>query len=446
MKKGIGRYSKYLRPLTILFDVSVINLFVYFFFSHELSSAIYFIITSLVWMITATLTSFYEVFRFTKLIQIGEKALKQFLLFAVFSFAYIGISSKEISSITFLKYLFTCFFIVVFVKFAVFNALKVYRRFYNKNQRRVVVIGQDLLSKELSDFFVKERDYGYQLMNQFEKTSEISSIVTFCENNNIDELYLSLENTSSSEISKFLVYCDNNFKTLKYIPTKRDMLSISSKSQFYGYIPIIPARKFPLQKSLNKLIKRIFDIVISLFVIVFILSWMIPLIGLLIRLESKGSIFFNQTRNGLYYEEFTCYKFRSMYVNEEANTLQATKNDVRITKIGKFIRKTSIDEMPQFINVFFGNMSVCGPRPHMLKLTNEYEGKVNKFKLRHFIKPGITGMAQTHGYRGEIENNRDIVNRVKYDIFYLENWSLLLDIKIVYLTIRNAILGDKKAY
>ena len=135
-----------------------------------------------------------------------------------------------------------------------------------------------------------------------------------------------------------------------------------------------------------------------------------------------------------------------MYVNNEAHTIQATKNDKRITKIGKFLRKSSLDEMPQFFNVFLGDMSVCGPRPHMVSMTNQYERVVTKFRLRHYIKPGITGMAQTHGCRGEIENRRDIINRVKYDIFYLENWTLLLDLKIVYLTVKNAVLGDKKAY
>ena len=135
-----------------------------------------------------------------------------------------------------------------------------------------------------------------------------------------------------------------------------------------------------------------------------------------------------------------------MFVNENADIDEAVKNDPRITKVGAFLRKTSIDEMPQFFNVFIGNMSVVGPRPHMLNFTEKYAVKVNKFKARHFIKPGITGMAQTHGYRGEIENDTDIINRIKYDIFYMESWSLLLDLKIIYLTIKNAIKGEKKAY
>lgn len=173
---------------------------------------------------------------------------------------------------------------------------------------------------------------------------------------------------------------------------------------------------------------------------------MFPLVALIIKLESKGPVLFKQKRNGLFYKEFECLKFRSMYVNNQADTLQVVKNDKRITTFGRFLRKSSIDEMPQFFNVLMGSMSVCGPRPHMLSLTQVYEKQVHRYKLRHFIKPGITGLAQTHGYRGEIISQEDIVNRVKYDIFYIENWSLMLDLKIIYLTIKNAINGEKKAY
>ena len=135
-----------------------------------------------------------------------------------------------------------------------------------------------------------------------------------------------------------------------------------------------------------------------------------------------------------------------MHLNPIADLEQVQKNDPRITKIGKFIRKTSIDELPQFFNVLLGDMSVVGPRPHMVSHTEMYAKSVDKFMVRHFIKPGITGLAQTNGFRGEVETEKDIINRVKYDIFYLENWSILLDIKIIFATVVNAIKGEKKAY
>ena len=194
------------------------------------------------------------------------------------------------------------------------------------------------------------------------------------------------------------------------------------------------------------MLKRVFDIIFSSSVIIFILSWLTPLVAILIKLESKGPVFFKQARNGFNYKEFYCYKFRSMTTNSEANFYQATRGDQRITNIGKFIRKTSIDELPQFFNVLFGDMSVVGPRPHMVSHTDMYAKRIDKFMVRHFVKPGITGLAQISGYRGEVETDKDIIGRVKFDIFYIENWSLLLDLKIIFKTAINAVKGEEKAY
>lgn len=201
-----------------------------------------------------------------------------------------------------------------------------------------------------------------------------------------------------------------------------------------------------MDNPINAFIKRTFDIVFSLLVIIGLLSWLTPILALLITLESKGPVFFRQSRNGIDNREFYCYKFRSMAPNKNADDIQATKNDMRITKIGRFIRKTSIDELPQFYNVLFGTMSVVGPRPHMVKHTNEYASSVDKYMVRHFVKPGITGLAQVRGYRGEVETESDIQNRIKFDIFYVENWSLFLDLKIMVQTVLNAFKGEEKAY
>ncbi len=183
-----------------------------------------------------------------------------------------------------------------------------------------------------------------------------------------------------------------------------------------------------------------------MFVIVFIVSWLTPILGIFIKLESKGPVFFKQKRNGLDYKEFYCYKFRSMTPSLTADLYQATKGDTRVTKVGRIIRKTSMDELPQFINVLKGDMSVVGPRPHMVSHTHMYAEKIDKFMVRHFVKPGITGLAQVSGYRGEVETDSDIINRVKCDIFYLENWSIILDLKIVFKTVFNAVRGEEKAY
>ena len=176
------------------------------------------------------------------------------------------------------------------------------------------------------------------------------------------------------------------------------------------------------------------------------MSWLTPLLAILIKLESSGPVFFTQKRNGYSYQSFNCIKFRSMILNDKADIIQVSKADERITKIGKIMRQTSMDELPQFLNVLLGDMSVVGPRPHMLSHTEMYARKVDKFMVRHFVKPGITGLAQVSGFRGEIETDKDIIGRVKFDIYYIENWSLFLDLKIIIKTIIKAIKGDEKAY
>jgi putative colanic acid biosynthesis UDP-glucose lipid carrier transferase len=269
---------------------------------------------------------------------------------------------------------------------------------------------------------------------------------SYISENGIDEIYCSMADLSSDQVKDFILFADKNLKTLKFIPNKKQLLSMNTVFEYYDNIPVISQRTISLDESVYKIIKRIFDIAFSTVIILGILSWLIPILAIIIRMDSKGPLFFVQKRNGLNNKEFNCLKFRSMKINELADIEQVSKNDPRITKVGKYIRKTSIDELPQFFNVLFGDMSVVGPRPHMVSHTNMYAERIDKFMVRHFIKPGITGLAQTKGFRGEVETDKDIINRVRYDIFYIEKWSLLLDLKIIFITIYNTLKGDKKAY
>ena len=447
MQRKIGRYSKYLRPITITFDLLVLVIGVLLLLPPSFQNALSVFYILISWVIIAIGTKFYQVYRFTKLIQIAQKAIKQLILFGFAIFAFNGLLVKETQLQPIFIFLMVAFSCIITVKYTIFYLLKVFRKYYKGNLRHIVVVGNDFLTDQFVNFVNNNPDYGYTLKQVFSlEKDDINDIISFCKANNVEEIYLSLERTTTKQVTTFINFVDNNLKLLKFLPSKKDLLSGNVKVDYYGVIPVMPSRTTPLNDPLNQFIKRIFDILFSSFVIVCIMSWLMPLFAILIKLESKGPIFFKQKRHGLDYEEFDCYKFRSMYVNDNADVEEATKNDPRITKIGAFIRRTSIDEMPQFFNVFIGNMSVVGPRPHMLNFTEKYANKVNKFNVRHFIKPGITGMAQTHGYRGEIEKDSDIVNRIKYDIYYIENWSLLLDIKIIYLTIKNAIKGEKKAY
>jgi len=204
-----------------------------------------------------------------------------------------------------------------------------------------------------------------------------------------------------------------------------------------GQLVLINPQEIPLDVFESQVFKRMFDIVFSFLVITFLLSFLIPILALLIKLNSKGPVFFVQKRTGINNKTFKCLKFRSMKVNNESDEKQATEGDKRITALGNFLRKSNFDELPQFFNVFFGQMSVVGPRPHMLKHTELYSGLIERYLVRHYVKPGITGFAQVSGYRGETDELWKMEKRVQYDMQYLENWNFWWDIKIIIMTFIN---------
>ncbi len=454
MKKSIGRYSSYLRPVTYAFDLLVVNSMVSIILPSDYHIYYFHGFVSLIWFICALNFHFYDIYRFTKVIAIIEKITKQFALFGILCYSFSGFYFSNVQSFRIANYTLFCFLIISLFKLSVFYFLKKYRLVFGGNFRKVVVVGSQNKTAQLINFFDDNPDYGYQMVADFDLENNKNLNLNACfhylknatESRNIDEIYCAISDLSENQIADFIDFADNNLKTLKFIPDNNDYLVKNMKLDYYGYIPIFSTREIPLDDILNKIIKRSFDIIFSLIIIIFILSWLVPILSILIKIESKGSVFFTQQRNGLNYRAFTCYKFRSMQVNQTADLMQVSKNDPRITQIGAFLRKTSIDELPQFFNVLLGNMAVVGPRPHMISETERFAAKIDKFMVRHFIKPGITGMAQTNGYRGEVENEQDIINRVKYDIFYIENWSILLDLKIIFYTVYNAIAGEDKAY
>ncbi len=450
MQRHTGRFSVYIRPFSYVLDLIIINFLAYNLLINSLNGFYYHFFISFSWVVISWNVGFYEVYRFTKASEILEKIAKQYVVFTVVNFAYIGYFLKFSEPSLILKFVSIALGLIAFEKLFVYYFLRRFRVVYGGNFRKVVIVGEEKNTSELAHFFNDNPNYGYKLVKVFDlktsKKQEIKECQDFVLENKIDEIYCALSDLSNTDVNNFIDFTDNNLKTLKFLPDEKEVTARNLKLDYYGYIPIVSLRNIPLDITANKVIKRTFDILFSVIIIVGILSWLIPILAFFIKSESKGPIFFKQKRNGLNYHEFDCFKFRSMTLNEIADVEQVSKNDPRITKIGRFIRKTSIDELPQFFNVFLGDMSVVGPRPHMVSHTEMYAKKVDKFMVRHFIKPGITGLAQTNGYRGEVESEKDIVNRVKYDIFYLENWSLLLDIKIVFLTVLNAVKGEDKAY
>ena len=450
MKTKTGRYSGYIRPFSYLIDLIIINVLAAYIFPFHSNEILYSVLISIAWFIIAIYLGFYEVYRYTKVIAILNCALKQFILFSLFCLALELFYSDFYFQKRVVFFVFVSIVLVLFFKLSIYYFLRKFRVLYGGNSRSVVLLGNDININSLKTFFSENQDYGYKIIKVFtletHKKERIEECLSFALKSKADEIYCAMADLSDSQISDIIYFADNNLKTLKFIPSEQQILSRTAKFEYYDYIPVISLRNILQDETWNKVIKRCFDLVFSSIIIMGVMSWLIPILAIIIKFDSKGPVFFVQKRNGLNYKEFNCYKFRSMEVNDKADLDLSSKNDVRITKVGKFIRKTSIDELPQFFNVLLGDMSVVGPRPHMVSVANLYATKVDKFMVRHFVKPGITGLAQTKGFRGEVETDEDIINRVKYDIFYMENWSILLDIKIIFNTIFNAFKGDKKAY
>jgi putative colanic acid biosynthesis UDP-glucose lipid carrier transferase len=445
-----GGYSGFITPFAYALDLLIINLFAYLLPINIQEVILFHTYISLAWIAISLLIEFYIIYRYTKATHILKLLFRQFFFFFLIVYAFIGFFKQpDMSRLALARYIIYVFFAISLLKFVTYFLLMKYRERVKGNIRNVVVIGKNKKTQQLINVFNERTEYGYHFIKQFcpkEESFDLRDSFSFIVQNNIDEIYCSVSELSNLEISEFINFADNNLKTLKFLPDNKNIFSKKLKFEYYDYLPILSLRDIPLYKPINAVLKRSFDVIFSFVVIFGILIWLVPLLALLIALESRGPIFFVQKRSGLDNREFQCFKFRSMAMNSKADELQAGKNDMRVTTIGKFLRKTSIDELPQFYNVLFGNMSVVGPRPHMVKHTDEYANKVDKYMVRHFVKPGITGLAQVRGYRGEIEKDSDIQNRIKFDIFYIENWSFFLDIKIIIQTVLGIFKGDDKAY
>lgn len=260
-----------------------------------------------------------------------------------------------------------------------------------------------------------------------------------------DEMYVSLSRRDRDIIKKLSRFCDRRVIRFFYVPVSVETLGINLKPELLNEMEVYASYENPLQNIVNRAIKRLFDIVMS---IMFLIPTAIlfPFIYLMIKIQSPGPILFKQLRTGLDGHSFNCYKFRSMHVNKDADKLQATKDDPRKFPFGNFMRKANIDELPQFLNVLQGRMSIVGPRPHMLAHTEQYSQLIDKYMVRHFVKPGVTGWAQVTGYRGETKELWQMEGRVKRDIWYIEHWSIWLDIRIIWLTAKSIFIHDKNAY
>ena len=453
MNHSPGRYSKYLRLINIGIHILLLNTTIWYFDTKIINNPLQIVYINFTWLIIAYISNFYNTYRFVDLTKLIGRLFVQYIVFFLAYFTFYAVTQNTFVVYTHLKIAAVLFVGLIGTRLFFYFALRAYR-IRGGNYRRVVVIGNSKKDKILQSFFLSRDEFGYKLQGFFSDSpsdnlhykGKLDKAFEFVLENDIDEIYCSLDDLTKEQIKAFIKFSDDNYKVLKFIPRASEALGSDVRLEYYDYIPVLSLRNNPLSKPLEKSLKRIFDIIFSLFVVVFFLSWLIPILWVLVKLESKGPLIFKQEREGLNGKRFFCYKFRSMYINDLEDIVQTKKNDARITKIGGFIRKTSIDELPQFINVFLGSMSVVGPRPHMLSQGNIFKDVVDRYSVRHFVKPGITGLAQVKGCRGEIESKKDIQDRVKYDIFYIENWSFLMEIKIIVLTLVNAIKGEEKAF
>ena len=337
-----------------------------------------------------------------------------------------------------------------------------YFRAVGRNSRTVVFLGNDPANLIVYNELMADPATGYRVLGYYsdseiegapESLPKIGSredfrkwMETYPEvEKAVEELYCSLSHSEADEMRHIMEFCDKNVIRFFYVPRIFSNIQLSLRPEKFGDTVIFTNHHEPLQFLGNRVMKRLFDVAFSALVLLALLP-LFPIMALIIKMQSKGPVFFKQMRTGLNGDSFMCYKFRSMHVNADADRVQATKHDPRKFPFGEFMRKTNLDELPQFFNVLKGDMSVVGPRPHMIFHTEKYSALIDKYMVRHFSKPGITGYAQVTGFRGETEELWQMEGRIQKDIWYIENLSMWLDIKIIFMTALSIVRPDKAAY
>ena len=460
-----GSYRHWFKLFALVTEFTIIHFsckLAYFFKYSELGNyeeyyVSFFLIFNLAWIGASLFTNSYDYPTLTSLKAFVQTFLSTMFLHAFIVMLYIVSVKASYLSRYYLFYVYaTSLLSIVSFRALLILAYKYYiaLTYY---VRPIVLIGPEAAMAELHQFFDSKDTRIHRFLDQIPPglspeargrlvQQSMQRIKDFCLSEGVEEMYFSLPLIDPVVLDDLTDFADDHFIYFRVVTDFSALRHKRVNVAFMGHIPVISMRSEPLKALVNRLLKRGFDVAFSLGVLLVLLPLVFPFIALAIKLDSPGPIFFRQLRSGKRNREFWVYKFRTMYVNVEADEAQATPQDHRITRVGRFLRRSSLDELPQFLNVLRGNMSVVGPRPHMLKHTHEYSHIIDKYLLRHFITPGITGHAQVHGLRGETSDPLLMQKRIEYDNWYLENWSLWLDIKIVIQTIRNLFRRQKGAY
>jgi len=409
------------------------------------------------WLILCWISAIYNEYHIMSFEIFAKKSMRVYILWLAVIMMYLFfLRQTELSRIFIISVLVLSGVFLLINRF-IYLLLRHYFRHGEHLSRKVIILGYNDMAKKLA-MYLEEESLNTQIMGFCEEEdnvnelstypilSNISNAIMISKKMEINEIYSTISPEQEKIVYDLIKQADQECIRFKIIPDLSFFIKQPVHINYLRDMPVLSMRSEPLDDVSSRGRKRFFDLVVSFLVIVFILSWLIPLLGIIIWFESKGPIFFAQQRTGRDNKTFNCLKFRSMKVNSEANTKQAQRNDDRLTKIGKFMRRTSLDEFPQFINVFKGEMSIVGPRPHMLRHTEDYSKIMGQYMVRQFLKPGVTGWAQVHGYRGEIKDEEQLRKRIEHDIWYMENWSIWLDMRIMFLTVYRTIKGDENAF
>ncbi len=325
----------------------------------------------------------------------------------------------------------------------------------------VLLVGSTKAADEFIVAVKKYYYYGYKCVGYIDESDRLSDKTKYLGGLDqleqilkatiIDEVFIALPTQENDKIQQCIRTCDKRNIKVRILPNLTEITSSSVYINNIGLLPVVNVGDLPLDKEENRLLKRVFDIVFSVLFFLCVGLFIFPIIALIIKLTSRGPVFFKQERWGINNKKIICYKFRSMIkessdIDEDGKYNQAQKDDPRITFIGRILRKTNMDELPQFWNVLIGNMSVVGPRPHPTQLNLESMETVDNYMLRHKVIPGITGLAQVNGCRGETKTTEDMQRRVNFDLYYIQRWNFWLDLQIIIQTVINIFRGDQNAY
>jgi len=447
------RYSRYLKSFVIFMDLAAVAGSFLFCLSREenLSDSelelnlFTLALLLVVWLLLSARTALYNIPRTTTYTTLLEKTVSHLILF-LFCILLIGKATlNEVISGYKFELSLLLFPSIILVKTAVFLMLK-YIRKKGLNHRNVMFLSDNQSTCILRNVIAERPDYGLQVYDYHGDPSDGTELKKFWRSNGIHSLFVPIDyNLPDRADDRIFRLAEQEGVKMIFVPSVGSMDFNAFSLSYFDTQPILQPAKYPLDYFANLTLKRSLDILFSTVFLVVIGSWLFPLVVLLIRMDSKGPAFFVQKRYGYRNEVFGCLKFRTMVVNKESNSATTRHNDSRITRIGRFLRKTNIDEMPQFINVFLGDMSVVGPRPHMLAVDDRYKPGISRYNMRSRVRPGITGLAQVKGFRGDTGNMKlEMKKRILADIYYVKNWSLSLDLVIIFKTVYTTLVGLKK--